>query len=161
MLWVLIFALALGPLPAKAQVSELNAKCEATCKMALDQCAAVPNKIMDTALKEAEPYKIDTPERERADIKFERAFQAGQRCQNRYDRCTSKCSPSKACLDACHPTFRKCFAASERKLKKSLQEIKGLKFGSPEWQTAYTKADGDINQCLETNRNCEAKCINP
>jgi hypothetical protein len=144
-------------------LSELNAKCEAACKTALDKCAAVPNKIMDTASKEAVPYKIDTPERERADIKLESAFQASETCRNGYDRCAIKCRPSKACIDACHSRFHQCFAAGERKMQEGLREIKGkrLQFGSPEWQTAYTKGDRDINKCLENNRSCEAKCINP
>src|SRR5262249_22255597 len=160
MRWILVFALALTTLPAKAQMSELNSKCEAACKTALDKCAAVSNKIMDTALKETGPYKIGTPERERADIKFERAFQVRETCRSRYERCATKCLPAKACMDACHSTLHQCFAAGERKMQEGLREIKSLKFGSPKWQTAYTKGDRDIDQCLETNRNCEAKCIN-
>jgi hypothetical protein len=161
MRWVLIVALVCGGGPATAQIWGQNAKCESACRSTLDHCAAVSNKIMEMALKEADPYQVGTSERDRVDIKFESAFLAGEHCWDRYHRCTLGCAPPKRCVDACQSRFRQCFAASERRMKEGLREMKTLTFGSPEWKAVYGKGDKDADRCLEDNRNCQGKCANP
>jgi hypothetical protein len=48
---VVSLALLACSVSSRAQVVEpLNRKCEAGCRSTLDQCAAVSNKIMETAL---------------------------------------------------------------------------------------------------------------
>jgi hypothetical protein len=158
MRWALIVALALGPIQAKAQMWGPSSKCEAACTAALDQCAAVPNRIMDTALKEMEPFSIESVARDKPDIKFENAFASSEKCRSRYLRCSGKCQPPKRCIDACQATFRQCFAAGERIMKAGLRELKQLKYDSPEWKAAYAKGDAEMERCLEDNRNCQGKC---
>jgi hypothetical protein len=154
--------LLVGSVSANAEVSELiNSKCEIGCRSALDQCAAVSNKVMETALKETTAYSIGSPEREKADVKFESAFVTAENCWDKYHSCTGKCRPPKKCLDACQSTFKQCFAAGEQKMKEGLREMRKAKFGSPEWQTAYGKGDKETDHCLQDNRSCQAKCANP
>lgn len=60
-----IVSLLAGSVSVNAEVSELiNSKCESGCRSTLDQCAAVSNKVMETALKETTAYSIGSPERE-------------------------------------------------------------------------------------------------
>ena len=142
-------------------VAQMNSKCEASCRSTLDQCAAVSNKIMETALKETTAYSVGTSGRERADIKFEGAFQTAENCWDKYYLCTGKCRAPKKCVDACQSTFKQCFAAGEKKMRDGLQEMRHAKFGSSEWQAAYAKGDAETDRCLQENRNCQAKCANP
>jgi hypothetical protein len=122
---LLIVALILGSFPAIAQVWDVtNSKCEAGCKVTLDRCSAAPKKIMATVEKEVTAYSIETSEREKADIKFENAFQVGEKCWDRYYRCAANCRPPKRCIDACQSTFKQCFAAGERTMKVGLREMK-------------------------------------
>jgi hypothetical protein len=161
MRWALIVAFVLGSVQAKAQVWEQNIKCETACRATLDQCSAVPNRVMDTALNEMTPYTYDSPDRDKPDIKFENAFEAGEKCRGRYLRCAGKCQPPKKCVDACQATFKRCFAIGERKMKEGLRELKTFKYDSPQWKTAYGKGDAEMARCLEDNRNCRGKCANP
>jgi hypothetical protein len=147
---------------ARAQVAEqMNSKCEAGCRSTLDQCAAVSNKIMETALKETTAYSVGTSGRERADVKFEGAFQTAENCWDRYYVCADKCRSPKKCVGACQSTFKQCFAAGEKKMRDGLREMRRAKFGSPEWQAAYTKGDSQTDRCIQDNRGCQAKCANP
>jgi hypothetical protein len=161
MRWVAIVALVLGSVPAKAQVWEQSDKCQTACKSTLDQCSAFSNKNMATALKEAEPYRIDSAAREKADIKFENAFQAAAKCWDRFYRCTGNCRPPKGCIEACQSIFKQCFAAGEQTAKDGLREMKNFKFASPEWKAAYAKGDKEIDHCLADNRDCQGKCAKP
>jgi len=162
MRWVLMVVLALVAAPGRAQDIELtNSACEAACKGKLDRCAAVSNRIMHTALKETSAYTVDAPERQRADVKFEAAFQAGEKCWDGYFRCAATCRPAKACLDACRSTFKRCFAQGEKKMREGLKEMRSSPFGSPAWQAANAKGDAELDQCLVENHNCQTKCANP
>ena len=161
MRWVLCVALVVGAVPAKAQLWEQNKNCGVACKSSLDECAAVSNKIMETTLKETVTYNVGTTAREKADIKFENAFLAGEQCWDRYYKCTGTCQPSRACIDACQSTFKQCFANGERTMRDGLREMKRYKFGSPDWKTAYAKGDRDIGRCLTENLNCQGHCANP
>jgi len=161
MRWVPIVALMLAAVPAEAQVWDMNSKCEESCRVALDKCAAVSNKIMGTELKQAQPYNIGTPEREKADAKFESAFQEGEKCWKGYYRCTAHCRAPKACVDKCQAAFRQCFATGERLIKEGLREIRRFEFGSPEWKAAYAKGDAETDHCLEDDRKCIGNCANP
>lgn len=156
-------ALALLACPvSRAEVAaQLNSKCEARCRSTLDQCAAVSNKIMETALKETTAYSVGTSGRERADVKFEGAFQTAENCWDKYYLCAGKCRAPKKCVDACQSTFKQCFAAGEKKMRDGLREMRHNKFGSAEWQAAYAKGDAETDRCLQENRNCQAKCANP
>jgi hypothetical protein len=161
LLMLALVIMALGTSAARAQLVEQNTKCDASCKTALDQCSAVSRKIMTVALKETTSYKIGTPQRQRADTKFENAFLAGEKCWDSYYRCAARCQPPRHCIDACQAKFAQCFAAGERLMRDGLQEMKGLKFNSPEWQAANAKGDAETDKCLEDNRSCQAKCANP
>jgi hypothetical protein len=161
MRWLALVAMILGVAPATAQQWDQNTKCEAACRSNLDQCAAVSNKTMETAIKETLPYRIETPERRRADIKFESAFQTAEKCWDKYYRCAGNCRPPKTCTDACQSSFKLCFAAGERTMKEGLRAMKSLKFGSDEWKAAYGRGDMPADRCLEENRNCHMKCANP
>ena len=147
--------------PVQAQLWQPNAKCEGQCRSTLAQCSAGSRKIMTTALKEAAPYRIETPARRKADIKFEYAFLGGEKCWDHYYRCAGTCRPPRRCIDACQSTFARCFAAGERLVRQGVQELKNLKIGSPEWQAADAKGDTETGKCLENNRSCQAKCANP
>src|SRR6516164_1487366 len=151
-------ALALLACPvSRAEVAaQLNSKCEARCRSTLDQCAAVSNKIMETALKETTAYSVGTSGRERADIKFENAFLTAENCWDKYYLCAGKCRAPKRCVDACQSTFKQCFAAGERKMKEGLREMRKAKIDSPEWQAAYAKGDMETDRCLQDNRSCQA-----
>jgi hypothetical protein len=152
----------LAPTLAKAEVgAELNSKCESACKATLDRCAAGANKRMETALKETTAYQVGSSERERADVKFETAFLEAATCWDKYYNCAGKCRPPQLCTDQCQSTFKRCFAAAERKMQDGLREMRRAKFGSPEWQSAYAKGDMDTDHCLQENRSCQAKCANP
>jgi hypothetical protein len=161
MRWICIVALLLSCAPAEAQMSTLNNKCEATCRVALDRCSVVFDRIMDTALKEMTPYRAESVEKARADIRFEAAFEAGEKCRGRYSRCVEKCQPPKGCIKACLSTFKKCFADGKRLVYQGLRDLRKLKYDSPEWKAAYAKGDSDIEHCLDEDRSCEAKCANP
>jgi hypothetical protein len=104
---------------------------------------------------------VGTSARERVDVKFEGAFETAENCWDRYCVCADKCLPPKKCVVACHSTFRQCFAAGERKMRDGLREMRRAKFGSPEWQAAYTKGDSETDRCIQDNRSCQAKCANP
>lgn len=152
---------AVGSLPVQAQYAGTgNTKCEDACKSARDHCSAASNRVMETALKETGPYKIGTRQREKADIKFENAFQVGQKCWDNFYRCTDRCQPRR-CIDACQATLMQCLRAGERLMREGLQEMKRLKYDSPEWQAANTKGDAEIDKCLNDDRSCQAKCANP
>src|SRR5262249_61865575 len=99
--------------------------------------------------------------RERADVKFENAFQTAENCWDRYYVCAGKCRAPKKCTDACQSTFKRCFAAGEKTMREGLREMKHARFGSPEWQAAYAKGGTQTDQCVQENRNCQAKCANP
>jgi hypothetical protein len=158
---VLFVALVVGTIPARAQPWVQNKHCEIACKSTLDECAAASNKIMQTALRETEPFKIGTTEREKADIKFENAFLAGEQCWDRYYRCAGNCRPAKGCIDACQSAFKQCFADGEKTMREGLREMKKFKFGSPDWKTAYAKGDKGTGRCLTDNLNCQGHCANP
>jgi hypothetical protein len=160
---ILAVALVLCSGPTHAQVWDLiNGKCEAACKTTLNQCAAVSNKIMETSLKETTAYNIGTADRERADIKFENAFQKAEKCWGEYYKCTAtRCQAPRRCVAACQSSFRQCFAAGEKKMNEGLREMKSFAFGSTEWSAAYAKGSTDLDHCLEENHNCQAKCANP
>jgi len=161
-LLIAVVCLLAGSVSVNAEVSELiNSQCESGCRSTLDQCAAVSNKVMETALKQTTTYSIGSPEREKADVKFENAFVTAEKCWDKYYGCTGKCRPPKKCLAACQSTFKQCFAAGEQKMKEGLREMRKAKFGSPEWQTAYGKGDKETDHCLQDNRSCQAKCANP
>jgi hypothetical protein len=153
---------AIGSLPVQAQYLGLgqNTKCGGDCKSVFDRCSAAPSKIMTLALKETTPFDIGTRQRQKADIKFENAFLAGEKCWDNYYRCTDRCVPRR-CIAACQATLAQCFPAGERLARDGLQEMKRLKYNSPEWQAANTKGDAETAQCLEDDRNCQAKCANP
>jgi hypothetical protein len=153
---------AISSLPVQAQYAGpgQNTKCGGDCKLVLDQCSAAPNRIMTLALKETTPYNIGTRIRQKADIKFEGAFLAAEKCWDSYYRCTDRCVP-RHCIDACQATLTQCFAAGDRLAREGLQEMKRLKYNSPEWQAANTKGDAETDKCLEDNRSCQAKCANP
>jgi hypothetical protein len=161
MRWVLVAALVLGSVPANAQMSTLNNKCEATCRDAREQCSAVFDRVMDTALKEMTPFRAESTEKARADIKFETAFEAGEKCRVRYNSCVDKCEPPRKCISACQVTYKKCFAVGESMVKEGIRELRKLKYDSPEWKVAYEKGDKEIERCLEDDRSCEGKCANP
>src|SRR5215467_8366106 len=157
-----IVALLVCSFSARGQVWEqINTRCEAGCRSTLDRCAAVSNKIMETALKETTPYNVGTPARERADIKFESAYLTAEGCWDKYYVCAGKCRAPKRCIGACQSTFRQCFAAGERTMREGLREMRLAKFGSPEWQAAYAKGDAQTDRCLQENRSCQAQCANP
>jgi hypothetical protein len=157
-----VVLLLAGSVSARAQMGEqLNSKCQSACRSTLDQCAAVSNKIMETALKETTAYSVGTSARDNADVKFENAYLTAENCWDKYYTCTEKCRPPKTCIGACQTSFKKCFAAGEAKMKAGLREMRKLKFGSPEWQAAYAKGDMDADRCLQDNRTCQAKCANP
>ena len=159
---MLVVALVLSCGPAQAQVWDLiNSQCESACRTGLNQCAAVANKIMETSLKETTAYNIGTSDREKADIKFENAFQASEKCWGRYYKCTGHCQAPRRCIAACQSTFKQCFAAGERKMQEGLREMRNFAFGSTEWSAAYGKANRDVDHCLEENHSCQAKCANP
>ena len=152
---------AIGSLPVQAQYTGPgNTKCETDCKSARDQCSAASNRIMVMALKETGPYKIETPQRQKADIKFENAFQVGEKCWDTFYRCTDRCEPRR-CIAACQATLAQCLPAGERLMREGLQEMKRLKYDSPEWQAAHTKGDAEIDKCLADDRSCQEKCSNP
>jgi len=146
----------------RAEVADqMNSKCEAGCRSSLDQCAAASNKIMETALKETTAYSVGSSGRERADVKFEGAFQKAENCWDRYYMCAGKCRAPKKCVDACQSTFKQCFVAGEKKVREGLREMQHAKFGSPEWQAAYAKGNSETDRCLRENRICQTKCANP
>jgi hypothetical protein len=147
---------------ARAQLwDQMNTKCETSCRSGLDQCAAVFNKIMETALKETTAYSVGSSRRERADVKFEGAFLKTQNCWDTYYMCTRKCRAPQRCIDACQSTFTRCFAAGERKMREGLREMRHAKFDSPEWQAAYAKGNAETDRCLQDDQSCQAKCANP
>jgi hypothetical protein len=159
---VLVVVVVLASGPTQAQVWDLiNSQCEVGCRTALNQCAAVSNKIMETSLKETTAYNIGTPDREKADIKFENAFQTAEKCWSGYYKCTGHCQAPRRCVAACQSTLKQCFAAGERKMQEGLREMKNFAFGSAEWTAAYAKGGTDIDHCLEENHSCQAKCANP
>jgi hypothetical protein len=159
MVSLVLFACSLS---TRGEVTEqLNSKCEASCRVSLDQCAAASNKIMETALKETSAYSVGTSGRERADVKFESAFLTAENCWDRYYTCAGRCRPPKKCVDTCQTTYKQCFAAGEKKMRQGLREMRHAKFGSPEWQAAYAKGNMETDNCVQENRSCQAKCANP
>jgi hypothetical protein len=116
---------------------------------------------METALKKTTAYSIGTFERENADVKFESAFQTAEKCWGKYYKCAGRCHAPKRCIATCQSKFKKCFAAAETRMKEGPRAMKGLKFASPEWEAAYAKGGADSDRCLESNRDCQAKCANP
>jgi hypothetical protein len=161
LLMLALLIMAVGTSAARAQLVEQNTKCDANSETALDLCSAVSRKIMTMSLKETTSYKIGTPQRQRADTKFEDAFLAGEKCWGNYYRCAVRCQPPRHCIDACQAKFAQCFAAGESLMREGLQQMKRLTYNSPEWQAADAKGDTETDRCLEDNRSCQAKCANP
>jgi hypothetical protein len=159
---MVVLALFACSLSARAQVWDpTNAQCEARCRSTLDQCAAASNKIMETALKETSAYNVGSSSRQRADVKFENAFQTAENCWDKYYVCAGKCRAPRKCVEACQATFRQCFAAGESKVKEGLRAMRHAKFGSPEWQAAYAKGDAETDRCLQEDQSCQVRCVTP
>lgn len=119
-----------------------------------------PTKLWRRPSGRRNPLRLALP-REKADIKFENAFLAGEQCWDRYYRCTGNCRPAKGCIDACQSAFKQCFAGGERTMREGLREMKKFKFGSPDWKAAYAKGDKGTARCLTDILSCQGHCANP